>query len=270
MAEITQTDAWSVIDAYFDEKGLVRQQIDSFNEFVGVSLQEIIDDSGQEIINAPNQFGLGQDHSKKLRARVEFGQIWVTKPTFHEKDGQLNNSMTPQQARLRNLTYSVALYANVRIEEEEFDEELSAWRSVGKDDDEDAGDEAQRELIGKIPMMLRSDHCVLKTMELDDKGMTELGECIYDQGGYFVINGSEKVLHTRRLSYIYKIHSTGSWLRSLVLSGQFEFLSLPGFAIGPMTFCKNMWMPCCAVVLLGSRRARAHEQQPRLLLPAQG
>ena len=32
--EITQEDAWVVIDRYFDEKGLVRQQIDSFDEFI--------------------------------------------------------------------------------------------------------------------------------------------------------------------------------------------------------------------------------------------
>ncbi|CAN6895465.1 unnamed protein product [Brassica oleracea] len=29
--EITQEDAWTVISAYFVEKGLVRQQIDSFD-----------------------------------------------------------------------------------------------------------------------------------------------------------------------------------------------------------------------------------------------
>ena len=41
--EITQTDAWSVIDAYFKEKGLVKQQIESFDEFVEVTMQQIID-----------------------------------------------------------------------------------------------------------------------------------------------------------------------------------------------------------------------------------
>jgi DNA-directed RNA polymerase II subunit RPB2 len=38
-AEISQEDAWAVISAYFDEKGLVRQQLDSFNEFINTSMQ---------------------------------------------------------------------------------------------------------------------------------------------------------------------------------------------------------------------------------------
>ena len=189
--EITQTDAWSVIDAYFNEKGLVRQQIDSFNEFISVSLQSIIEDFGEFTIDAPNQFGLGQDHSRKLRARVKFGQVYVTKPTFVEKNGDVNDRITPQQARLRNLTYSVALYAEVRIEEEEFDEVSAEWLSLGRADNDE--DEDQKEVIGKIPLMLRSEYCRLTTLKLDDKGMTELGECVFDQGGYFVINGSEKV-----------------------------------------------------------------------------
>ena len=38
-AEITQEDAWAVISAYFEEKGLVRQQLDSFNEFINSNMQ---------------------------------------------------------------------------------------------------------------------------------------------------------------------------------------------------------------------------------------
>lgn len=37
--EITQEDAWVVISSFFEEKGLVRQQLDSFNEFVSNTMQ---------------------------------------------------------------------------------------------------------------------------------------------------------------------------------------------------------------------------------------
>src|SRR5271163_4344794 len=40
--------------------------------------------------------------------------------------------------------------------------------------------------------MLRSTYCMLA--ESSSKDLSEMGECPYDQGGYFVINGSEKVL----------------------------------------------------------------------------
>lgn len=40
--------------------------------------------------------------------------------------------------------------------------------------------------------MLRSSYCTL--FQNSEKDLTELGECPYDQGGYFIINGSEKVL----------------------------------------------------------------------------
>ena len=46
--------------------------------------------------------------------------------------------------------------------------------------------------IGKIPIMLRSEYCSLH--DHTDKELTELGECPYDEGGYFIVNGSEKVL----------------------------------------------------------------------------
>ncbi len=50
----------------------------------------------------------------------------------------------------------------------------------------------QKTFIGKIPIMLRSTYCLLNG--LTDRDLTELNECPLDPGGYFIINGSEKVL----------------------------------------------------------------------------
>ena len=50
----------------------------------------------------------------------------------------------------------------------------------------------QKISIGKMPMMLKSEYCWLKNET--EKKLTELGECVYDQGGYFIINSGEKVL----------------------------------------------------------------------------
>ena len=41
---INQEDCWEVISAYFEEKGLVRQQLDSFDEFIMNTMQEIVDE----------------------------------------------------------------------------------------------------------------------------------------------------------------------------------------------------------------------------------
>jgi DNA-directed RNA polymerase beta subunit len=48
-----------------------------------------------------------------------------------------------------------------------------------------------KEYIGRVPVMVLSKFCHL--YEKTGRQLTDLGECIYDQGGYFVINGSEKV-----------------------------------------------------------------------------
>ena len=71
---ITQMDAWTVIDSYFEEKGLVRQQIDSFNEFVDCTIQEIVDDNGSFTVDGAQQYGIGQDHSQRMRVHVALGK----------------------------------------------------------------------------------------------------------------------------------------------------------------------------------------------------
>lgn len=57
--DITQEDAWAVISAYFEEKGLVRQQLDSFDEFIQNTMQEIVDESADIEIRPESQHNPG-------------------------------------------------------------------------------------------------------------------------------------------------------------------------------------------------------------------
>lgn len=102
--EITQEDAWAVISAFFEEKGLVRQQLDSFNEFVSNTMQEIIDESPEISVKPENQHNPGVEQSFEEKEYViKFGQIYLSKPLVTEADNETNN-LFPKEARLRNLT----------------------------------------------------------------------------------------------------------------------------------------------------------------------
>ena len=59
--EITQEDCWIVISSFFDDKGLVRQQLDSFDEFMKNTIQEIVDEQEELVLEAPSQHTGGPD-----------------------------------------------------------------------------------------------------------------------------------------------------------------------------------------------------------------
>ena len=65
-------------------------------------------------------------------------------------------------------------------------------KTVVKENENPVETQHQKTFIGKIPIMLRSTYCLLNA--LTDRDLTELNECPLDPGGYFIINGSEKVL----------------------------------------------------------------------------
>lgn len=74
--EIAQEDAWVVISAFFDEKGLVRQQLDSFDHFLEIGLQECVDDAGDISVTSEVQYGPGSESSQTLkRYKIAFGQV---------------------------------------------------------------------------------------------------------------------------------------------------------------------------------------------------
>jgi DNA-directed RNA polymerase II subunit RPB2 len=58
--EITQEDCWTVISSFFQQKGLVRQQLDSFDEFVQNTMQELVDENAELTLEQQNQHTGGQ------------------------------------------------------------------------------------------------------------------------------------------------------------------------------------------------------------------
>ena len=175
--DLWQEACWIVISSYFDEKGLVRQQLDSFDEFIQMSVQQIVEDSATIELTAEAHHASGEIEIPP-RYVLHFEQIYMSKPTHWEKDG-VPSPMMPNEARLRNLTYSAPLYVDIT-------------KTVYKEGQDPVETTHEKTFIGKIPIMLRSTYCLLNT--LTDRDLTELNECPLDPGGYFIINGSEKVL----------------------------------------------------------------------------
>lgn len=52
---ISQEDCWAVISSFFEDKGLVRQQLDSFDEFIQNTMQELVDENSDMILQTASQ-----------------------------------------------------------------------------------------------------------------------------------------------------------------------------------------------------------------------
>ncbi|MCL2288542.1 MAG: DNA-directed RNA polymerase subunit B [Candidatus Bathyarchaeota archaeon] len=169
MTEIQKEDTRLLLKAFFNDKGLVRQHLDSYNEFIDHGLQEVVGEMAEISIEVPDN-----------PYKVKLGQIWVidpqsriTGPYVTEVDGT-KHEIHPMEARLRNLAYSapIALEMTPVIDGREQDTELV--------------------YIGNIPVMLKSKLCFLSQLSREE--LITAGEDPDDPGGYFVVNGSERVI----------------------------------------------------------------------------
>jgi len=169
MTEIQKEDIHLLLKAFFNDKGLVRQHLDSYNEFIDHGLQEVVGEVAEIQIEVPDN-----------PYKVKLGQIWVidpqsriTGPYVTEVDGT-KHEIYPMEARLRNLAYSapIALEMTPVIDGREQDTELV--------------------YIGNIPVMLKSKLCLLSQLSREE--LIAAGEDPDDSGGYFVVNGSERVI----------------------------------------------------------------------------
>ena len=65
---LSNSDKWVVLKSLFDEKGLVRQHLDSYNNFIQLEMQEIVDESGEVIPDIPGfKIKFGKINEDKIR-----------------------------------------------------------------------------------------------------------------------------------------------------------------------------------------------------------
>jgi DNA-directed RNA polymerase II subunit RPB2 len=177
---------WSIIEAYFKGQHLerlVRHQLESYNNFVGHQIIKTI-----EMFN-PVHIASEQDFNptfKKygLEIFVTFENFNIYRPQIHENNGAIK-LMFPGEARLRNFTYASAMTVDINIKYivrtgKELENVQTFHKTLSKIH------------IGKLPIMLKSSICVLTQYKHVEN--THTGECKYDAGGYFIINGSEKTV----------------------------------------------------------------------------
>lgn len=172
--------SWEVIDKYFRyNKGyqLVKHQIESFNDFLLNKLDQIIE--GFNPIEIHHQYLPEFDKFKYVMV-IEVKNPVLNKPIIYEKDGSIK-IMTPNDARQRNFTYSSNVTIDLHITAKTLDADGNTYSSESK--------QINNISLGKIPIMVKSNYCVLK-----DKFMDNGTECRYDFGGYFIVNGNEKVV----------------------------------------------------------------------------
>ena len=183
--EINDTSIpWSIIESYFNNhhlKQLVKHQLESYNYFISTQIENTI-----EMFN-PIRICSEHDYIKshnlyRLEIYIKFENFNIHRPQIYENNGA-TKILFPQEARLRNFTYASAMNVDLNIKYiirngEDYKNVLTYTKLL------------KNIHIGKMPIMLKSDICILNQYNHFDSSKT--GECKMDPGGYFIINGSEK------------------------------------------------------------------------------
>ncbi len=149
-----------LVKKYLQEHSLIESNILSFNDFVEKRMQEIVDDLNKNL------------EEKEEDVEIKLGKIRIEKPNIIEADGSIN-LITPTEARLRNLTYSAPIFLEISIKKEDYSE-------------------TQDVEIGRIPVMVKSKVCNTYGMTKEEMEANYIDPL--DTGGYFIINGNERVM----------------------------------------------------------------------------
>jgi len=148
----------TIVKKFLEEYSLVESNILSFNDFIDNRMQQIVYEISASLTEED--------------VKIELGKIRVEKPDIIEADGS-KHPLFPTEARLRNFTYSAPVFLEMNI----------------KSGSESEHSEVE---IGRIPIMVRSKYCHLYKKSKDELIENYIDPA--DAGGYFIINGNERIL----------------------------------------------------------------------------
>ena len=167
----SKEEARLVLRSWFSETGGVDHQLESFDRFVSVQLQEIISENSNVAV---------ESDKRGVRHVLEFGKVCVRPPSIRESDGSYH-TVTPQECRLRGLTYCVSVYVDV------FHTHTTRSSPTGPLSTNSCN---YKEVpLCRIPCMVNSAYCTQTRSQLGKDP-----ECFGDPGAYFIVNGNEKVI----------------------------------------------------------------------------
>jgi DNA-directed RNA polymerase II subunit RPB2 len=180
---------WDFIKSYLSqnkEKYLIRHQLESYNNFIENDINNIIKEYNPIIVQK-NYSDL--DEYNKIVYEIYLTDVKVSTPIYKESQGS-SHIMYPDDARKKNLTYSLPICVNVKQiikyykneENEEKEEKEEVVKNTSTISIENLN-------IGNIPIMVGSKYCMLSK-----NNKFNPAECKYDKGGYFIINGNDKVV----------------------------------------------------------------------------
>ncbi len=179
---------WDIIDKYFNDNPnvLVSHHLDTYNDFFNQGLKNIFKERNPITILKQQD---PQTRDFRLVCELYLGgrdgdKIYYGKPIIYDDNN--THFMFPNEARLRNMNYGFSVHYDVDVV---FKIKLS--------DDPNASPEEHtmtldKIFLGRFPIMLMSNMCVLQGM--DREARFHVGECKNDPGGYFIVDGKEKVV----------------------------------------------------------------------------
>jgi len=175
---------WEIIDKYFkDNKSvLIQHQLNSYNDFFNNGINRIFKEKNPiKILKQQNPETKNYDYRANIYLGGKEGKdIYYGKPTIYDDDRE--HLMYPNIARLRNMTYAITIHFDVIVDYIITEDGITTETSST----------LEKIYLGRFPIMVNSDLCILNG--LSPEVQFNMGECKNDLGGYFIIDGKEKVI----------------------------------------------------------------------------
>jgi DNA-directed RNA polymerase II subunit RPB2 len=179
-----ENKTWNVIDTFFKQDNiLIDHHLNSFNYFMNIELPSIVKEKEFNPIKIFNKDTWNDELQLYTETyQIEFGKIYISKPVLYDSP---NKPMYPSEARLRKLTYGGNLYIDIHHKTVKIDP-ISGEQQITPHPT------LEKFPCGRMPIMVGSKYCVLS--EQNNLTKMDMGEGIYDYGGYFIVKGSEKII----------------------------------------------------------------------------